>query len=271
MQHDHRLALMLGPVLALASWSAVSRGADTQGRAERATAEQNHNRAVSDTGRMRQKLQGAERDVSTAFRAMEQVMEKLRPEFEASPAWIEAQQELQRCKADRDAAVNPVLEKLRQQQNYKAAVEAKSTAQAEVEKLRVAGTKPNQFTAAATKSALASQEITRLELEALKADPLSQAALEKLGEAGKQCAELRSQFNESIKNRPEVVAARQELAGKAEQRDKVKTEVREAERKESEVKAALDVAIEREAQARRERENQRRGSGGRRARRVRVN
>src|SRR5690242_12947546 len=73
---------------------------------------------------LQKKLQDADAAIITAQHDLEKVGEKLRPQFESSQEWTDAQSALKQAQADRDAAVKPALDRVHQSEAYKSAVAA---------------------------------------------------------------------------------------------------------------------------------------------------
>jgi len=215
-------------------------------RKEREQAEKREREAEAQSSKARQKLADAELSVDSAVKDFGKASEKYRLAFESSPEWTSAQSAMKEAQANRDAAVTPVLDTLKAQPSYKAALEQKSKASADLDRLRSAGTGTAQLTEAAKKVTDAAQELSRQELEAIKADSNTSTTVTKLAEAQKHCAELKGKFNDSLKHTPELAGPRDALASARETRDKASVELSEALQKEKEAHDDVQVAIDRE-------------------------
>src|SRR5690349_17475019 len=132
----------------------------------------------------RQKVVAAQHDVDEAQDALNKLADKkLRPQFEASSEWKDAQAELKEATAQRDAAVKPVLENLKKDKDYQAALKEKADLDAEVQKLRKQGASSDDMKEAADDLLKASESINKMESDATSKDEKAKAAQAKYSEA----------------------------------------------------------------------------------------
>lgn len=186
----------------------------------------------------RRALAAREVELDAAQKELNGVADKLRARFDQSDEWKQAQSDLKKAQADRDAAVTPALEKLRDSAEYKAAADAKAKAAAEVDRLRAAGTTGPEVVAAAKASAHASAAVQKMEAAAIAADPAAKAATAKALECGTKCTDVQKKFNDSIKLSPEFEKATKRVEEATERRDRAAVAVRQMEAREAAKKAA---------------------------------
>jgi hypothetical protein len=209
---------------------------------------------------LQKKLQDADAAIVTAQRELEKIGEKLRPKFESSQEWTDAQAALKQAQADRDAAVKPVLDRVHQSDAYKSALATKQKTSAELTRLRAA-TPPasDPQIADATKASLdAAQAVAQLENDAVANDAGSKEASAKLALAAAKVGQLRQQFQASIKSSDEYKQAKQAIADAKSAREQTAKDLADAV-----AQYQKDAAqAEAEAKERREHPNVGHGHGG---------
>ena len=130
---------------------------------------------------------------------MEAARLKVVSAFEASPEWTAAQTDLKQLQTAHDEAAKPVLAALKEKPEYQKAVAAQEAARADVathqEKPQAT---PEQLTAPATAALEASSEVTKLEQDALAADPKVTELKAKLTEATARIQQLTAQRDAAV-------------------------------------------------------------------------
>jgi len=183
----------------------------------------------------RKQVVGAQHDVEQAQEALDKLADtKLRPQFESSSEWKDAQAELKDAQANRDEAVKPVLENLKKQKDYQAALKEKDDAAAEVAKLRKEGASTDDMNEAAQDSMKATDAVAKLESDAIAKDDKAKAAQERYMQAATKVGALKKKFADSVRNSPELASAKQALD--------------DARNKRNEAQAALDELLRRAGQ-----------------------
>jgi hypothetical protein len=116
-------------------------------------------------------------------------------QLEGMPEYRRALAELKQAQADYDAASARVLDKLKEKADYQALVKERDRAEDRVEALQ-AGARipsPERVTPAAQRKLDLSAKITRMEQQAINADPQARAAKAKLQEATERVTAMRQQ------------------------------------------------------------------------------
>ena len=167
------------------------------------------NKPVQDA---KSKLAIAQGKVEHAQDAMNTLLAALRKEAEASPAVAEAITALKQAQSDYDSAATPVLTRVRETSEYKAALEEKKAASQRVLALQ-AEVPPNQeeITKAAMVVLNKGQAITQLESANLQADPKVSTLKEKLAAANSKLLKARYDAEQSVKNNPQILIARKTI------------------------------------------------------------
>jgi hypothetical protein len=116
-------------------------------------------------------------------------------QLEGMPEYRHALTELKQAQADYDAASARVLDKVKENADYQALVKERDRAEDRVEALQ-AGARipsPEQVTPAAQRKLEVSAKITRMEQQAINADPQARSAKAKLQEATDRVTAMRQQ------------------------------------------------------------------------------
>jgi hypothetical protein len=167
------------------------------------------NKPVQDA---KSKLAVAQGKVEHAQDAMNQLIVQLRKDAETSPTISEAVTALKQAQSEYDSATGPILIKVRGTSEYLAAMEEKKAAAAKVLELQAA-VPPDQgeITKAATIVLDKGHAITKLEANALAADPKASALKEKLTAANSHLLKARYELDQSIKSNPQIQAAKKTI------------------------------------------------------------
>jgi hypothetical protein len=185
-----------------------------------------------------QELTKATSELSKAEDNLGSIAPKLRKEFEATSAWQSAQADLKSAQAEYDAARTPVLEALRQKPAYVAARDVKDRAEADRNVVvNDASSTTEQRAAAATAVLNAGTVVTKMEADALAADPKVVAAHEKLLAANAKVQALEKEFDASIRNNADWKAARKAMDDATAKVAAAKTALQQAQAKEAQAEA----------------------------------
>jgi hypothetical protein len=158
------------------------------------------------------KLALAQGKVDHAQDALTTLLAQLRKDAEASPAVADAVSALKQAQLDYDSATGPILATVRSSNEYSSAIDAKKGAAKRVLELQ-ADVPPNQdeITKAAVIVLNKGHAITQLETAALAADPKIVVLKEKLASANGRLLKARYDSDQSLKNNPQLLAARKDL------------------------------------------------------------
>jgi chromosome segregation ATPase len=178
-------------------------------------------RATTDSPQVSQakkRLADAQTEVSRAKGALSQIVNKAIKELEATPEWKEAAARLKSAQAKQAVATRTAQQKLRSNTNYQAALAERSKIQGQRDTLR---NTPNASsdTLAETAVALlkATTVLSRMESDALAADPDVSQAKAEVDAANQNLDLLRKRLPDLTKKEPGFDAARQRLEQAASQ------------------------------------------------------
>jgi DNA repair exonuclease SbcCD ATPase subunit len=158
------------------------------------------------------RLGQSEGKLERAQDALTKTISDLKKQSESAPEISEAQNALRQAQADYDAATGPILERVRAGATYQSALEAKKAASKRVQELQAESpVDQDQVTQAARIVLDKGKAVTQLESGAVAADRNAAALKEKVNAANIKLLKLRHDLEESIKNNPQVVAARSEV------------------------------------------------------------
>jgi len=146
----------------------------------------------------RKKVQAAQSDVTKAQAALNEVVGKLRSDFEAGKDWQDAQAAQKQAQAEFEAAKKPIVEAVKKKLNYQTAEKEKAEAEKQLADLRARNVIGDPILKAVNKQADATAEMMKLENDALNADPKVLEARKKLAEATAAVIALKKQFDSSI-------------------------------------------------------------------------
>jgi hypothetical protein len=197
--------------------SSAADGQVTVRQREGTTIYRNNNNNTNDNdGRDRsaenQQAAAARAQVNAARSQLEFARNAIRKNFEASPQWTQASADLKRAQTDYDLASKPVLERVRADPRYRSAAEEKKEAKQEVaaahtDAARQTGaatpaTQPvtGEVVEAANASLAAGQVVSKLEQEALDADPKVTDAKARRDQAAAKVQALEKAFEADLLN-----------------------------------------------------------------------
>jgi hypothetical protein len=192
----------------------------------------------------RKDVNAATAEVNKAINAQNGIVARLRLDFERTADWKSAQSNLKSAQSDYDAARRTALAALADQPAYRSAHAARQHAEVDREALRAnssAATEDQRLRIA--KSAFdAAQALSKLESDALAADPTAKSASAKVTTAKSAIADLLKTFEASCADNADWQAAQKVI-------DEKKEALAAAQK-------TLADAVAQEAQAERERQKQ---------------
>ncbi len=156
----------------------------------------------------REKQREAQVEFNRRNSTLHGIQARLKAEFESRDEWVRAQADLKKAQADYEAAKKPVMDALAKKPDYQKAAQAKQKAEAERDALKDARNAADKLYDAATRVMDANLIITKLENDALAADPKVQAAKKQLAEAQAAVTALNKQFQDEIQGNAEWAEAR---------------------------------------------------------------
>ena len=133
--------------------------------------------------------------------------QRIRAQYESKPEWTQAATQQKNAQRAHDQAKQPILDKVRASDEYKKLADQKSKVDADMEKLRDRGGNVTELSALANKSVELSSEMSKLEFEALNADPKLAEAKKVLADATQKVQAQRLIADEAMKSDPEYVEA----------------------------------------------------------------
>jgi hypothetical protein len=156
------------------------------------------------------KLEDDRKALEKAQEEFNSVVNKLKSAFESSPDRQSAVTAARQAQTEYDTLRNGIMESVRNSAEYKAAVEARDQLSA---KLAGDGGSVDDSDRAqvATQRLEANKKVTRLETDAVSADPKAAGAQQKLAELGAKTSAQYTEFLQSIKTNADWVAARDAL------------------------------------------------------------
>jgi hypothetical protein len=146
----------------------------------------------------RKQVQTAQAEKEKAQAALNEIVTKLRTDFEAGEEWQAASKAQKEAQAEHDALRKPIVEAVKKKPAYVKAEADKRKAEETLADYRLNNIIGNPVIEAAKNRADASAELTRLENDALSADPKYVEWKKKLQEANVQVAALKKQFEASV-------------------------------------------------------------------------
>ncbi len=191
-----------------------------------------------------QELTAATSEQTKAEDGLASIVPKLRKEFEAAPAWSSAQADLKAAQTENDAARAPVLEALRQKPAYVAARDAKDKAEADRNAVVDEPTSTAEQRAVAATAVLnAGTVLSKLESDALAANPQAVVARQKLLAAGVKVQTLEKEFDASIRNNADWKAARKALDDATAKVASARTALQQAQAKEAQAESQREDKV----------------------------
>jgi hypothetical protein len=147
-----------------------------------------------------QKLAQAKDELKKATGALQPLRAKLQDQFKQGSEFQAAFSAYRQAQAEFEATRKPVLDALRTTKAWKDADAENRKAEEDVENLRNKGAGPDEMTPAASKAMEVGTKLTKLEGDAVAADPKSQEVRKKLVEANSKVAALWKQFEDGVKS-----------------------------------------------------------------------
>ena len=155
----------------------------------------------------RQKQSEAQVEFNRRNVAVKAITARIRADFEQRDEWVKAQADLKKAQADHEAARKPVLAALEAKPAYKEAMAAKQKAEAEREALKNSRTTDKLYEAA-QKAFDANLAVTKMENDALAADPKVQHTKARLATAQEVVSALTKQLEQELESNAEWVEAK---------------------------------------------------------------
>lgn len=186
-----------------------------------------------------QKLKEASAALMKANGAFGRISGTLRKTLESSQEWIDANKELTTARAANDTAHAAVVAKLQASSDYAAAVQAKQKAEAGKDAIvKDSAATPQQRMDAANSVMEAGKKVTALEVAAAASDPKCVEAKKQLADASAKMLKLTTDFETTLKDKPEWQSAKQEVQTADAELKKSKEELAAAQQSD----AAADLA-----------------------------
>lgn len=182
---------------------------------------------------------GVQNEVTAANARANTVAANLRKEFEEIPDWVAASTGFRKANAEYEAGKKVVMDRLKEDPQYKTAKAGHIATSGELERVKAAG---GDVFAAATKSMNAGNAVSKLEGDAFAADAAVADARRRMLEWKAKMDELSQIFDEQIRADQEWLGARREAAA--------------AEERLAAAKQMTNLALAREAEQERQRQLQ---------------
>jgi hypothetical protein len=151
----------------------------------------------------------ARQDVETTAKAFDDMVAKLKEDFEASDDFVAARKAVEEAKQAVEAAKAAIIERLKDKSAYVRAVKAADDAKAKVADLRSSdSTDPKQLSAAAKASFDAEHAVTQIVQGAMVGDANVAAAQDRLTQATAKVMQMRADFRSSMPQNADYIAAK---------------------------------------------------------------
>jgi hypothetical protein len=192
----------------------------------------------------RKDVNAATAEVNKATNAQNAIVAKLRIEFERTPDWKAAQSTLKSAQSEYDGAKRAALTALADQPGYRSARAAREKAESDRDALRAnpSAATEDQRVRIAKAAFDSAQALSKLESDALAADPAAKAAVAKVTQSKSAAADLLKTFEASCSENADWQAAQKVI-------DEKKEALATAQK-------SLADALAQEAQAERDRQKQ---------------
>jgi len=157
-----------------------------------------------------QQINEAQTQLNDAQQKLDEVITKYRVDYEKTPEWTQAQEDLAKAQTAYDDAKKPVLETVHKQQDYQDAIATKQKLAAELDAARNADgpVDAQKMTDLATQQMAAGATASRLEAAALDADSNVKDAKAKLLAANTVVQALHQKFLDSLKGNADYASAK---------------------------------------------------------------
>lgn len=201
---------------------------------------------ADDLSEQKKRLSEARSAVTKGKVAVTLAARKIQHEFEATPEWKQADAASKQAEARYAAAVRVARASLNNNPAYKQAMDERAKRETELNALKTAEERDPQAIAAASVALLKAVETTsRLDQEALAADPKVAEAKAGLDAAAADMNELRKAEVQRVKDSPEFQAAREQLQQASAAYDQASGELNQARKDQAAADAQnLDAEIE---------------------------
>lgn len=155
----------------------------------------------------RKKQSEAQLEFNRRNATVKAITARIRADFERRDEWVKAQADLKQAQANYEAARKPVLAAMEAKPAYKEALAAKQKADAERDALRNTRATDKLYQAA-QKALDANIALTKMESDALAADPKVQQTKTQLAAAQAAVSELTKQLEQEMESNAEWVEAK---------------------------------------------------------------
>ena len=130
--------------------------------------------------------------------------------FETSSEWASAVAGIKQAQSDYNDACGPVIDNLKTEPAYAAALDAQSKADANLKDMQTTGS-PDDIASAAQALMSAKSTVKAMEAKAIATDPTTVAAKQKLTAAFATMTQLRQKEQDAVQADPDWIAAKKKL------------------------------------------------------------
>jgi chromosome segregation ATPase len=197
----------------------------------------------SATVQAKQGVNTAREAVTKAQDALTTVTNKLRTDFNASPDMTAATTEFKTAQQAYDKASKPILDKVHDSDEYKAASSAHEQDETKLTDLRANSGSADAISEAASDAMTQKVAMTKLENYALQADPEVAAAKGTMSQAGAKIAKLQAAFNASLTQNSEWASAKKTLDDAKQNLATASAALRDASNTQASQQAAHNAAV----------------------------
>ncbi|MGE5608567.1 MAG: hypothetical protein ACM359_04895 [Bacillota bacterium] len=181
----------------------------------------------------RKRLTEAQTELKKAKAELDKAVGKLRAEFRKGDEWTKAQADQKQAQQELEACRKAVLENLKSKPEYQKAVAEKTKAEATRVQLREQEAPPDKMVDALNNAMATAAAVTKLENDAIAADPKASDAKKRLAEATDTLDGLEKQFLESVKANPDLETARAAVKTAEEQVTQAQTSLKDTAKQEA--------------------------------------
>jgi hypothetical protein len=195
------------------------------------------------TVQAKQGVNTARQAVTKAQDALTTVTNKLRTDFNASPDMTAATTEFRAAQAAYEKASKPILDKVHDSDEYKAASSAHEQDETKLTDLRANSGSADAISELAMDAMTQASKMTKLESYALQADPEVAAAKGTMSQAGAKIAKLQAAFNASLTQNAEWASAKKALDDARQSLETASVALRDASNTQASQQAAHNAAV----------------------------
>ncbi|HEX4793656.1 MAG TPA: hypothetical protein VH370_07695 [Humisphaera sp.] len=160
----------------------------------------------------RQKVNDAQAKVTKDQKALAEAKNKVKAAFEGTSEWTDATTALKDAQAKFESLTKPIIEALQTKPAYMAAVAKKKAAEEKRDKLRNdPSATPDQITKAASEVLADGNAVSKMERDALAADPSIAEAKTAIATANSKIVELKKTEADQLKSDKDVAAAQKQI------------------------------------------------------------